>query len=440
MQPDSALARIDLVNDPVVADPQFVLRPTLEPLMRERSEPHTHLVHLASDLVLHSRRQRVKGARIGRRPNLERRRHRRSAQGWRTVYCPSAISRRDSSRRALTSSVSSAWSSRYSSNQRRSFSTSARGSRGIAASISCTVITGGRVACSGSSGNGRQDGRRGLLPRSQAPVWECPCPGRSACRIVAGRSGSFVENHVPKLELGNKKNHLVMLDKIKAVNNPLTIIAIFAALAEVAGTTALVTVDKDLQHTFVWFVMGFPSLLVFLFFLTLNFNPKVLYAPSDFRDESNFINTLVGTREVSISLNAVTEQLEQAKEAIVSQALKRIDSAGADSRARLSQVVSEQLAQIQLRVDSTRAAIELVASEASEAAFPNSNLQSKILKFFGEQTERYHSASTIAHGVQMSIPATEKALRRLKDRGLVDARFSETDDFFALANSQDKSQ
>jgi hypothetical protein len=59
-----------------------------------------------------------------------------------------------------------------------------------------------------------------------------------------------------------------MIEKIKAANNPLTIIAIFAALAEVAGTVALGLVDKPLQQTFVWFVMGFPTLLFALFLVT----------------------------------------------------------------------------------------------------------------------------------------------------------------------------
>ena len=73
-----------------------------------------------------------------------------------------------------------------------------------------------------------------------------------------------------------------MIDKIKAVNNPLTIIAIFAGIAEIAITVALATMDKEVQHIFVWFVMAYPTLLAVLFFGTLNFNAKVLYAPSDF--------------------------------------------------------------------------------------------------------------------------------------------------------------
>ena len=40
-----------------------------------------------------------------------------------------------------------------------------------------------------------------------------------------------------------------MLEKMKAVSNPLTIIALFAALAEVAGTVSLKFLDPSLQKT-----------------------------------------------------------------------------------------------------------------------------------------------------------------------------------------------
>src|SRR5260370_21059054 len=104
-----------------------------------------------------------------------------------------------------------------------------------------------------------------------------------------------------------------MIEKLKAVNNPLTIIAIFAALAEIAGTAALATVDKSLQGTFVWFVMCFPVLLVLAFFATLNFNPKVLYAPSDFKNEENFLSTLIRTQSVSMNLEQAMHDLEERK-------------------------------------------------------------------------------------------------------------------------------
>lgn len=79
-----------------------------------------------------------------------------------------------------------------------------------------------------------------------------------------------------------------MTDKIKGVSNPLTIIAIFAALAEVLGTVSLGLIDVSLQPIFIWFIILFPTLLIILFFLTLNFNTKSIYAPGDFKNEDIF--------------------------------------------------------------------------------------------------------------------------------------------------------
>src|SRR5215469_11935797 len=108
-----------------------------------------------------------------------------------------------------------------------------------------------------------------------------------------------------------------MIENVKAVTNPLTIVAIFAALAEVAGTAALGLVAPSIQPTFIWFVMLFPSLLVVLFFLTLNFNPKVLYAPSDFQNDENFLKNIQRTREVSAGIKGVKSGLEEAQQKIL---------------------------------------------------------------------------------------------------------------------------
>lgn len=64
----------------------------------------------------------------------------------------------------------------------------------------------------------------------------------------------------------------------------------FAAIAEISGTTILPFIEPENQSVYVWFLMLFPVLLVGAFFWTLNFNHKVLYAPSDYKDERNFID------------------------------------------------------------------------------------------------------------------------------------------------------
>lgn len=83
-----------------------------------------------------------------------------------------------------------------------------------------------------------------------------------------------------------------MIEKVGPIKNPLTIIAIFAAIAEISGTIVLPFIDKSNQAVYVWFLMIFPILLILLFFLTLNINHKVLYAPSDYQNEDNFLRSL----------------------------------------------------------------------------------------------------------------------------------------------------
>jgi len=86
-----------------------------------------------------------------------------------------------------------------------------------------------------------------------------------------------------------------MIDKIGHIKNPLTIIAIFAGLAEISGTAILPFISTENQNIFVWFLILFPILLVSLFFLTLNLNHRVLYAPSDYKNEENFLKLFVKT-------------------------------------------------------------------------------------------------------------------------------------------------
>lgn len=83
-----------------------------------------------------------------------------------------------------------------------------------------------------------------------------------------------------------------MIEKIGPIKNPLTIIAIFAAIAEISGTIVLPFIAPTNQAIYVWFLIIFPILLIILFFLTLNFNHKVLYAPSDYQNEDNFLRSL----------------------------------------------------------------------------------------------------------------------------------------------------
>ena len=81
-----------------------------------------------------------------------------------------------------------------------------------------------------------------------------------------------------------------MLEKIGHIKNPLTVIAMFAGIAEVSGAAVLPLVDSSIQERYVFFLMGFACLLVALFFITLWCKHFVLYAPSDFKEDQNFMD------------------------------------------------------------------------------------------------------------------------------------------------------
>lgn len=140
-----------------------------------------------------------------------------------------------------------------------------------------------------------------------------------------------------------------MMENIKSINNPLTIIALFAGLAEIAMTVAIKLVLPELQYIFIWFVMGVTVLIILLFFLTLNFNAKVLYAPSDYKDEQNFV-TMLGVERISLDLKGVSQQLETAKKQILDDVIKEVGAAGEKERESLKEIVSQKLTTVQSTV------------------------------------------------------------------------------------------
>ncbi|QJI44500.1 hypothetical protein HKK52_27270 [Pseudomonas sp. ADAK2] len=78
----------------------------------------------------------------------------------------------------------------------------------------------------------------------------------------------------------------------KKISNPMTIIAIFAAISETSAAVSLPFLDNAEREIYIWFLISFPFYLLFLFFLTLNFNYRSLYAPSDFEKDKYFVKVM----------------------------------------------------------------------------------------------------------------------------------------------------
>jgi len=113
-----------------------------------------------------------------------------------------------------------------------------------------------------------------------------------------------------------------MVENIGTIKNPLTIIAMFAGIAEISGTVVLPFISPENQAIYIWFLMIFPFLLIIVFFLTLNFNHRVLYAPSDYKDEDNFIKSL----QKATSIEKVLKLNEEVKEIETSEPEEIVDS------------------------------------------------------------------------------------------------------------------
>lgn len=71
----------------------------------------------------------------------------------------------------------------------------------------------------------------------------------------------------------------------------MTVIAIFAILSETSAAVTLPFLDNKDREIYVWFLISFPFYLLFLFFITLNFNHRSLYSPSDFVKDKSFLKS-----------------------------------------------------------------------------------------------------------------------------------------------------
>jgi hypothetical protein len=83
-----------------------------------------------------------------------------------------------------------------------------------------------------------------------------------------------------------------MIKLKQRITNPMTVIAIFATLSETSAAVSLPFLDNKERELYIWFLISFPFYLLLLFFVTLNFNYRSLYAPSDFEKGKHFIKVM----------------------------------------------------------------------------------------------------------------------------------------------------
>ena len=82
-------------------------------------------------------------------------------------------------------------------------------------------------------------------------------------------------------------------DKNNFFKNPIGVIGIFLVLTEAIASMVIVKSSlNDMQNTIlVLFIVLFPCLVLFAFYLLVTRHHEKLYSPSDYKDEKNFVNT-----------------------------------------------------------------------------------------------------------------------------------------------------
>jgi len=82
-------------------------------------------------------------------------------------------------------------------------------------------------------------------------------------------------------------------------------------LAETLATVALINLPLEIQTVFVYFVMAFPAVIVLLFFFVLYFKNTVLYAPSDYSDQSHYLEVNQIKENVSLKMDEIFAEINK---------------------------------------------------------------------------------------------------------------------------------
>lgn len=92
-------------------------------------------------------------------------------------------------------------------------------------------------------------------------------------------------------------------------SSPLGMIALFVFFIEAIATVSLkflVEYDSKELPYIIQFIIWYPTLISMLFFATLWFKRECLFAPSDFREEKNFLDLF--KHKITMSMGVVTEK------------------------------------------------------------------------------------------------------------------------------------
>lgn len=169
------------------------------------------------------------------------------------------------------------------------------------------------------------------------------------------------------------------------VSNPLTIIAIFAGVAEAIATLALVNLPESIQAIFIYFVIAFPSFIVIAFFLILILKPQVLYAPSDYDNQDHFLLANKFMESFEAESNKIFDEIKRTGEPL--------------STSRVDEIKNKLSRSVKISIES--------------------EMEKAVLKFMTERPNEAFTEKAIGHALVIGRHSAAKTLFSLKEKGLV---------------------
>lgn len=220
------------------------------------------------------------------------------------------------------------------------------------------------------------------------------------------------------------------MDKAKgSTKNPLGIIALFISLIYGFACLVLSTSLKNLggqaeRLPLIWFIIIFPVLILIGFiYLVVNHHEK-LYAPSDYRDETNFIKTLDAknqTQRIQNEVEAITKDIEERpstdsgeKQTEINQRIVQVDKKDIQSKYLIAEDLAlrafEQDKKLTVKRQSRIVIPSNRALEFDGIAFKNKVLYGIDVKF----TFHRHLSTTLRDRMAHDIHYYSKAIEDLK--------------------------
>lgn len=201
------------------------------------------------------------------------------------------------------------------------------------------------------------------------------------------------------------------------ISNPLTIVGIFSGIAEVAGTIVMAFLSAELQSIFIWYVMGFPILLVILFFITWNFNPTVLYSPGDYQNEDNFYALLTKKykNHMENSIDELEILVDKTRKDIINETVKVIENKNNISPQFLENIIVTKMNEIRNKLDETKQNTSDFARHTFDQDY--SPIEARMLDILSDG--KGYSVSKLAMVAGVTIATAARVMIGLYHRNLV---------------------